>query len=58
MKNHICLIPAVNSQRNDNYQAICLGFIEGKVLKVELTNDKFEKRDELCMKIRINKPGK
>ena len=32
-KKHICLIPTVNSQRDDN-QVTCLGFIEGKVLKV------------------------
>jgi hypothetical protein len=58
MKEHICLIPVVNSQRNDGYQATCLGFIEGKVLEVKPTKDKFEKTNQRCMQIRINKTFK
>ena len=38
----------------DGYQITCLGAIQGKVLKVELTTDRFDETDEPCLKIRIN----
>ena len=47
--DHFCRVSS-----GGGYQVTCLGAIQGKVLEVELIPDRFDKTDELCLKIRIN----
>jgi hypothetical protein len=54
-KEHSCQLSREYEWLGKKYRQNCVGEIKGKVLKVELTDDKFDKSDELCMKIRINK---
>jgi len=54
-KRHSCPLLREYEWRGKKYQVNCIGKIKGKVLKVEATTDKYDKSDELCIKIRINK---
>lgn len=57
-KKHSCQLPFGEFEWLGNiYRVKCIGKIEGKVLKVETAPDDYDKSNELCIKIRINKWG-